>query len=124
MLLEAVAVSFTDVSFDGTSESSLALLSLKMLFILDLSTTLDVGVDVTTVAFVVTTSLLTFEDVTAASFDGWTIGLDIDVVDGDDCEAGESDANAAASVAARFACLAFAASLGSEKSPKSESRTK
>jgi hypothetical protein len=38
--------------------------------------------------------------------------------DGDDCDAGDSDANAAASVAAR---LALAASSGSENAPKSES---
>lgn len=45
-----------------------------------------------------------------------------DFVDGDDCDAGESDAAAAASDA-RFAWMALAASLGSEKSPKSESES-
>lgn len=89
-----------------------------MLFNLDLSTALDVGVDVVIVDFDVATSPLTLDDVTAASFDGWTSGF---VVDGDDCDAGESDANAAASVAALLACLALAASFKSEKSPLSES---
>ena len=119
-LLDAVAAAVTDADFDGgsASESSLALLSLKMLFILDLSTALDVGVDVASVDLDVTGSLLTTDDVTAASLDGWTIGL---AVDGDDCDAGDSDARAAASVAARLACLALAASLRSEKSPLSES---
>jgi hypothetical protein len=69
-LLAPVVVADVDVSFLGTSESSLALLSLKMLFNLDLSTALDVGVDVVIVDFDVATSPLTLDDVTAASFDG------------------------------------------------------
>ena len=55
--------------------------------------------------------------------DEGVMGVMGDFTDGEGCEAGEEEAAAAAAVAAFLACFALAASLGREKSPKSESES-
>ncbi len=139
LLFEACGV------FVSESELELVpLLSLKILFIFDLSTVADVaaiGVDVTAlfldVAFeeteeefaeveesVLALDPVASDETAAANFEGCTRGVERDFADGDGWEAGDNEAAAAASVAALLACLAFAAKVGSEKTSKSESENK